>query len=201
MVSEQKRGYWTSSIKSRIFSGNGITGPITCFLRSWKAALTFLKPLLMKSANMGQPCRKFETGFMNCSGRWNLFPKKSSLMFSRKTSYVSWNPGFPIADVKSVAKLQPHPLFLFQGAISYLPKEMLADLDTLLNELLDDRAKGQPPWRLLFDKLGKYFDERFGTGWKEKDKAFWSDFSRNYQIGKGIQERLQHDPTILGKGI
>jgi hypothetical protein len=53
----------------------------------------------------------------------------------------------------------------------------------------------------LFDKLGKYFDERFGTGWKEKDKAFWSDFSRNYQIGKGIQERLQHDPAILGKGI
>ena len=88
-----------------------------------------------------------------------------------------------------------------KGAISYLPKEMLADLDALLNELLDDRAKGQPPWRLLFDKLGKYFDERFGTGWKEKDKAFWSDFSRNYQIGKGIQERLQHDPTILGKGI
>ena len=88
-----------------------------------------------------------------------------------------------------------------KGAISYLPKEMLADLDTLLNELLDDRAKGQPPWRLLFDKLGKYFDERFGTSWKEKDKAFWSDFSRNYQIGKGIQERLQHDPAILGKGI
>jgi hypothetical protein len=88
-----------------------------------------------------------------------------------------------------------------KGAISYLPKEMLADLDTLLNELLDDRAKGQPPWRLVFDKLGKYFDERFGTGWKEKDKVFWSDFSRNYQIGKGIQERLQHDPTILGKGI
>jgi hypothetical protein len=43
--------------------------------------------------------------------------------------------------------------------------------------------------------------ERFGTGWKEKDKAFWSDFSRNYQIGKGIQERLRHDPAILGKGI
>ncbi len=98
------RGYWTSSIKSRIFSGSGITGPITCFLRSWKAARMFLKPLLMKYANRGQPRRKFETGFMNCSGRWNLFPKKSSLMFSRKMSYVSWNPGFPIADVKSVAK-------------------------------------------------------------------------------------------------
>jgi hypothetical protein len=53
----------------------------------------------------------------------------------------------------------------------------------------------------LFDKLLKYFDERFGKDWKEKDMAFWSDFSRTYQIGKGIQERLQYDPTIQGKGI
>ena len=88
-----------------------------------------------------------------------------------------------------------------KGAISYLPKEVLSELDTLLNELLDARAQGQPPWRLLFEKLGKYFEERFGKDWKEKDKVFWSDFSRTYQIGKGIQERLQHDPTIQGKGI
>ena len=88
-----------------------------------------------------------------------------------------------------------------KGAISYLPKETLSELDTLLNELLNANAQGKPPWRLLFDKLGSYFDERFGTGWKEKDKSFWSDFGRTYQIGKGISERLQHDPSILGKGI
>lgn len=88
-----------------------------------------------------------------------------------------------------------------KGAISYLPKEMLAELDVLLNELLDARAQGKPPWRLLFEKLGKYFDERFGMDWKDKDKLFWSDFSRTYQISKGIQERLQHDSTIQGKGI
>ena len=88
-----------------------------------------------------------------------------------------------------------------KGAISYLPKEMLAELDILLNELLDAKAQGKPPWRLLFEKLGKYFDERFGMDWKDKDKMFWSDFSRTYQISKGIQERLQHDSTILGKGI
>lgn len=88
-----------------------------------------------------------------------------------------------------------------KGAISYLPKEMLAELDILLNELLDARAQGKPPWRLLFEKLGKYFDERFGMDWKDKDKIFWSDFSRTYQISKGIQERLQHDSKVLGKGI
>jgi DNA-binding response OmpR family regulator len=88
-----------------------------------------------------------------------------------------------------------------KGAISYLPKETLTDLDELLEELVTAHEQGQPPWKLLFDKLGEYFNERFGPGWKEKDKAFWSEFSRTYQVGKGIQERLKHDERIIDKGI
>ncbi|MCP4134489.1 MAG: response regulator [bacterium] len=88
-----------------------------------------------------------------------------------------------------------------KGAISYLPKEKLAELDELLDELLGAHERGEHPWKLLFDKLGKYFDERFGPGWKEKDKAFWSDFSRTYQIGKGIQQRLMKDERIRSMGV
>ncbi|MGD9135788.1 MAG: response regulator [Desulfobacterales bacterium] len=88
-----------------------------------------------------------------------------------------------------------------KGAISYLPKESLADLDQLLNDLLAAFYRGEPPWKLLFDKLGDFFDERFGPEWKAKDHEFWSEFSRNYQISKGIQERLKHDQKIIDKGI
>ena len=88
-----------------------------------------------------------------------------------------------------------------KGAISYLPKESLADLDDLLNDLLAAFHHGEPPWKLLFDKLGDFFDERFGSDWKEKNRDFWTEFSRTYQIGKGIQERLKHDRRILDKGI
>lgn len=88
-----------------------------------------------------------------------------------------------------------------KGAISYLPKETLAELDTLLEALLAAQAAGKPPWKLLFDKLGSYFDERFGPDWKSKDKAFWSDFSRTWDVGRGIQERLKHDRRILDKGV
>ncbi len=88
-----------------------------------------------------------------------------------------------------------------KGAISYLPKETLAELDELLSRLLEAYDRGEPPWKLLFEKLGAYFDKRFGPGWQAKDREFWSEFSRNYQIGKGIQERLKHDPRILDKGI
>ena len=88
-----------------------------------------------------------------------------------------------------------------KGAISYLPKETLVELDDLLEDLLAAKAAGTPPWKLLFDKLGTYFDERFGPDWKAKDERFWSDFSRTWEVGRGIQERLKHDKRILDKGI
>jgi DNA-binding response OmpR family regulator len=88
-----------------------------------------------------------------------------------------------------------------KGAISYLPKETLSELDILLNDILGAHEQGKPPWKLVFDKLGDYFNERFGSDWKEEDKDFWSDFSRTYQVSKGIQKRLLSDKNILDKGI
>ena len=88
-----------------------------------------------------------------------------------------------------------------KGAISYLPKETLADLDLLIEELLAAHRRGEPPWKLLFEKLGDYFDDRFGQGWQEKERRFWSEFSRTYQVGKGIQERLRQDKALREKGV
>ena len=76
-----------------------------------------------------------------------------------------------------------------------------SELDELLDSILGAYHRGEPPWKLLFEKLGDYFDRRFGPDWKEKDREFWSEFSRNYSIGKGIQERLKHDKNIRDKGI
>ncbi|MBN2123199.1 MAG: response regulator [Deltaproteobacteria bacterium] len=87
------------------------------------------------------------------------------------------------------------------GAISYLPKEKLAEIDLILDELLGALKAGRPTWKLLFDKLGDFFDEKFGPAWKDKDKEFWSDFSRTYQVSKGIQSRLAHDEKVLSKGV
>ena len=86
-----------------------------------------------------------------------------------------------------------------KGAISYLPKEKLAELDVLLDALLGAYLRGEAPWKLLFDKLGAYFDERFGLDWKKNDSAFWETFDRSFQVGRGIQKRLMQDDRIRSK--
>ena len=108
--------------------------------------------------------------------------------------------GFPTVMLTAHA-VNPEALMdsIRKGAISYLPKESLSELDELLNELLGAYERGEAPWKLLFSKLGAYFDERFGSDWKNADKTFWSDFDRTYDIGKGIQERLKRDKRIADK--
>ena len=88
-----------------------------------------------------------------------------------------------------------------KGAIAYFPKEVLADLDKMLEKLLGTWQSGEPTWKFLFETLGDYFNERFGPRWQEKDKDFWSEFSRTYHVSKGIRERITHDPKVLAKGI
>lgn len=88
-----------------------------------------------------------------------------------------------------------------KGAIAYFPKEVLADFDTMLDNLFGTWQRGEPTWKLLFETLGDHFNERFGPQWKEKDKEFWSEFSRTYHVAKGIRERILHDPKVLEKGI
>jgi DNA-binding NtrC family response regulator len=88
-----------------------------------------------------------------------------------------------------------------KGAIAYLPKEKISELDDLLGQILEAHEKGEPSWELLFDLLGGDFDEMFGADWKKKDREFWSEFSRGYHVGKGIRERLLHNEKIRGKGI
>ncbi|MCD4723006.1 MAG: response regulator, partial [Desulfobacula sp.] len=88
-----------------------------------------------------------------------------------------------------------------KGAISYLSKEHLSELDSLLNELLGAHNDGKPTWKLLFKKLGNHFNLRFGKDWKDDDKDFWNDFEKDWEVSRGIQERLLHDKNIIDKGI
>lgn len=56
------------------------------------------------------------------------------------------------------------------GAVSFLPKEKITELNTFLEDVV--LGEGKPVWEKLFDKLEQYFSKRFGPDWKEKDRFF-----------------------------
>jgi DNA-binding NtrC family response regulator len=56
------------------------------------------------------------------------------------------------------------------GALSFLPKEKMTELETFLEDVV--LSEGKPVWKKLFDRLGNYFNKRFGPDWKERDKFF-----------------------------
>ncbi|MBW1668057.1 MAG: response regulator [Deltaproteobacteria bacterium] len=56
------------------------------------------------------------------------------------------------------------------GAVSFLPKDKMTELRSFLEDVV--LGGGKPVWKKLFDKLGAYFNKRFGPDWAEKDKFF-----------------------------
>jgi len=56
------------------------------------------------------------------------------------------------------------------GAVSFLPKEMMAELDSYLADVITGSKK--VVWKNLLDNLGDYFARQFGSDWKEKDDFF-----------------------------
>ena len=63
-----------------------------------------------------------------------------------------------------------------KGALAYLPKEELTRLDEIVDELLEVHKKGNSTWRLLFERLGGFFDKTFNEGWDTEDPDFWKRY-------------------------
>lgn len=56
------------------------------------------------------------------------------------------------------------------GAISFLPKDELANLQEHLVDIFEGLAQGKSHWRKLFDRLGPFFNERLGLTWENIGK-------------------------------
>jgi DNA-binding response OmpR family regulator len=84
--------------------------------------------------------------------------------------------GFPVAMVTAHA-LTPEALkrSIEMGARAYLPKEKLGEIVPYLEVVL--RFESSPGWKRLFEKLGGFFNSRFGTDWQKSDETFWKDFN------------------------
>ena len=68
------------------------------------------------------------------------------------------------------------------GALTFLPKEKMSELRGFLEHVV--LGVGKPIWLKLFDRLGEYFNKRFGPDWKEKDK-FFREFEESLKASEG----------------
>ena len=56
------------------------------------------------------------------------------------------------------------------GAVSFIPKEKLANLGELVAEIFTDIEEGKSHWEKLFKRLGSFFKEKLGDAWDEVEK-------------------------------
>ena len=63
------------------------------------------------------------------------------------------------------------------GAALYLPKDKMGDIVIFLNDILEAIEKGKSPWWRWIDRLGSYYDEKFGPDWQSKEKGFWKNLN------------------------
>jgi DNA-binding response OmpR family regulator len=70
------------------------------------------------------------------------------------------------------------------GAKSYIPKDKMFEIVIYLREILAAKEKGIEKTGNWFARLSSFFDRRFGQGWKNKDKKFWDEFAKTYQVSK-----------------
>jgi len=73
------------------------------------------------------------------------------------------------------------------GARTYLPKEKLGEIVPFLEDVLTQEYV--PGWKRLFEKLGEFFDARFGAGWQEAGGNFWREFNDKVGVEKWVITR------------
>ena len=69
-----------------------------------------------------------------------------------------------------------------RGAAYYAPKDRMADIELFVSDVLDAREKKKSTWVRVFERLGSYYDRKFGgPDWREKEREFWE--KRTKSIG------------------
>jgi hypothetical protein len=65
-----------------------------------------------------------------------------------------------------------------RGAAFFVPKEEMSNITTFLSDVLEAKEKGENYWASWLDRLGRYYDKKFGPDWKDSDREFWEALSK-----------------------
>ena len=68
-----------------------------------------------------------------------------------------------------------------EGAAYYAPKDRITDIALFVADVLEAIEEKKTAWTKWFDRLGGFFDKRFGgTDWRKKEKDFWEKKTAGY---------------------
>ena len=71
------------------------------------------------------------------------------------------------------------------GALSYIPKEKLHEIQDFLVDVLEAREKGEDAWKRWQVRLPEsYFEKRWGKAWDKVDPEFWQKFKASLKSRK-----------------
>ena len=77
-----------------------------------------------------------------------------------------------------------------EGAVSYLPKEELADITDYLDDVLTAKKEGRDPWASWHERLpASYFERRWGAAWKDTDRQFWETFKAGLKAKRSAAKK------------
>ena len=77
-----------------------------------------------------------------------------------------------------------------EGAVSYLPKEELANISDYLNDVLTAKKEGLDPWASWHERLpSSYFERRWGAAWKDNDRQFWETFKAGLKAKRSAAKK------------
>ena len=77
-----------------------------------------------------------------------------------------------------------------EGAVSYLPKEELANIADYLHDVLTAQKEGRDPWVSWHERLpASYFERRWGAAWKDTDRQFWQIFKAGLKAKRSASKK------------
>lgn len=59
------------------------------------------------------------------------------------------------------------------GAASYVPKDEMVHIATYLTDVLEAQKEEKHPWWRWLDRLGSFYNKKFGANWRDKHEDLW----------------------------
>jgi hypothetical protein len=64
------------------------------------------------------------------------------------------------------------------GASYYVPKDKIADMVTILSNVLEAKKKGKNTWIPFMGWAEAYYSAKFGPKWEACDMEFWKNLKK-----------------------